>query len=185
MSLFGQNDRRLIFGVCVTVLATGCDNGAARRAAEEKTREKAQAQVRRIAEDLDKQTTETGVYVRVKEDEIKDKDPWGTQIKITYSQGGTTEIVSVRSAGADREFQTNDDVVAQGMATNLKGIGEGIKKNAEETAANVAKGSVKGAVKGLKESIKDSLPFKKDGNSEIESKDSPSDADKPSDTKSP
>lgn len=186
MTLLSQTVNHLVFPILVGVLATGCDNGAARRAAEEKIREQAQAQVRRIAEDLDKQTTETGVYIRVAEDEIKEKDPWGTQIKISYSQGGVAEVVSIRSAGPDRVFQSNDDVVAQGMSANLKGIGEGIKKNAEETAANVAKGAVKGAVKGVKESIKDSLPFKKKESSspETESKESKPDTDKPSDTNS-
>lgn len=123
--------------------------------------DKAQAQVRRIAEDLDKRTTETGAYIRVKEADIKEIDPWGTPVKVTYAQGGVAETVTVRSAGPDREFQTDDDVTAQGMSANLKGIGEGIKKNAEQTAANVAKGAVKGTVTGVKESIKESLPFKK------------------------
>jgi hypothetical protein len=143
--------------------AIGCDNGAAKRAVVEK----AEAQVRRIAADLDKSTTETGVYVRVKEDEIKEDDPWGTQVQVSYSQGGVAEVVSVRSAGPDHQFNTNDDVVAQGMAANLKGIGEGIKKNTEETANKAAKGLVKGTVEGVKESVKDALPFKKkkEGNS--------------------
>ncbi len=46
--------------------AVGCEDRAARQAALEN----AQAQVRRIAEDLDKRTTETGVYIRAKEGEI-------------------------------------------------------------------------------------------------------------------
>ena len=62
--------------------------------------------------------------------------------------------MSVRSAGPDREFHTADDVVAQGVAANLKGIGEGIKKNAEETAAKAAKGAVKGTVEGVKELLR-------------------------------
>ena len=62
---------------------------------------------------------------------------------------------------AQREFDTKDDLVAEGMAINLKGIGEGIKKNVEETATNAAKGVVIGTVEGVKESIKDALPFKK------------------------
>jgi len=141
------------------MLVAGCDQGEPPRVKADKI-EKAQSQVRRIAEDLDKRTTETGAYVRVKGADIKEIDPWGTQIKVTYSQGGVAEMVTVRSAGPDREFQTNDDITAQGMAANLKGIGEGLKKNAEQTAANVAKGVVKGAVAGVKESIKESLPFK-------------------------
>ena len=139
------------------LITAGCDNGAARRAAIEK----AEAQVRRIAAELDKRTTETGVYVRVKEGEVKEGDPWGKRVEVSYSQGGVAEVVRVRSAGPDREFDTKDDVVAEGMSANLKGIGEGIKRNAEETAANAAKGIVRGTVEGVKESIKDALPFKK------------------------
>jgi hypothetical protein len=145
-----------VFATSVLVFL-GCDNGAAKRAVTDK----ANAQVRRVVEELDKRTTETGVYVRVKEDDIKENDPWGTQLKVSYSQGGVAEAVTVRSAGPDKEFQTDDDVVAQGMAMNFKGVGEGIKKNAEATAANMAKGVIKGTVEGVKESIKDSLPFKR------------------------
>jgi hypothetical protein len=137
-------------------ITPGCDNGAARRAAIEK----AEAQVRRIAAELDKRTTETGVYVRVKEGEVKEGDPWGKRVEISYSQGGIAEVVRVRSAGPDREFNTKDDVVAEGMSANLKGVGEGIKRNAEETAVNAAKGIVRGTVEGVRESIKDALPFK-------------------------
>ena len=126
------------------LFTVGCDNGAA---------EKAQAQVRRIVADLDKRTTETGVYVRVKENELNEKDPWGTPVQISYADGGVAEIVMARSAGPDRQFFTNDDLVEQGMAANFKGLGEGIKKNAEETAANAAKGFVKGTVAGIKEAL--------------------------------
>lgn len=128
---------------------------------DDRSRERANAQVQRLADDLDAKTTETGVYIRVKQGEIKETDPWGTPIKVNYSQGGVAETIEVRSAGADREFHTSDDLVAQRMVANLKGIGEGIKKNAEATAASAAKGLVKGTVEGVKESIKDSLPRKK------------------------
>lgn len=131
-------------------LAGGCDGGAARRAEIEK----AQRQVARIVEDLDQRTTGSGVYIRVQEGEIKEQDPWGTPVNVSYSQGGVAEVVKVRSAGPDRVFQTDDDIASQGMAANFKGVGEGIKKNAEETAANVSKGVVKGAIAGVKESIK-------------------------------
>jgi len=135
--------------------ATGCNDRAARQAAIDK----ANAQVRRIADDLDKRTTETGVYLRVKKDEIKETDPWGTAIQVSYSQGGVAEVVTVRSAGPDREFHTDDDLVAQGMSANLKGIGQGIKKNVEDTAARAAKGVVRGTVDGVKESLKGTLKF--------------------------
>jgi hypothetical protein len=150
---------RVALATICLLLVAGCDNGAAERTAREI--EQAQSQVQRIAADLDKRTTETGVYIRVKEGDIKEDDPWGTRIAVSYAQGGVAEFVIVRSAGPDREFHTDDDVAAQGMAANLKGIGEGIKNNVEETASNTAKGIVKGTVKGVKESIKESLPFQK------------------------
>lgn len=125
------------------------------------SRERAESQVQRIADDLDVRTTATGVYLRVKDADIKETDPWGTRIKVSYSQGGFAEMVEVRSAGPDRGFHTGDDVVADRMAANLKGVGEGIQKNVEETANRAAKGAVKGAIQGVKESIKESLPRKK------------------------
>jgi hypothetical protein len=139
----------------VAIASAGC--------ADDRSREKAEAQIQRLADALDAKTTETGVYIRVKDGEIKENDPWGTRIKVSYSQGGVAEMIEVRSAGPDREFHTIDDLAAQRMAANLKGIGEGIKKNAEATAAGAAKGLVKGAVEGAKESIKDALPRKKKG----------------------
>ncbi|MEZ6090041.1 MAG: hypothetical protein R3C05_18845 [Pirellulaceae bacterium] len=143
------------FLVCVlAVFTSGCGNATLHREIEQ-----AQAQVRRIVAELDQRTTETGVYVRIKDDDIVEIDPWSTRIEITYSQGGIAETVSVRSAGPDRLFHSDDDVVAQASTTNLKGVGEGIKKNSEEVAKNVGKGLVKGVVSGVKEV----LPFKKKG----------------------
>lgn len=122
---------------------------------------KAEAQVRRIVADLDRRTTETGVYVRVKEGEIKEQDPWGVPIQVSYAQGGMAEIVHVRSAGPDRQFHTRDDIHEQGIAVNLKGVGEGIKKNAGDVAASTAKGLVKGTVDGIKETVKETFRKKK------------------------
>jgi len=135
--------------VCI-VLAAGCEDQVARRVAIEK----ADSQVRRIATELDQQTTETGNYVRANAAAIRENDPWGTPITIGYSQGGVAEVVTVRSAGPDRELQTKDDVVAFGMATNFKGVGEGIKRNAQTTAANAAKGLVRGTMEGLRQSLR-------------------------------
>lgn len=153
-------------------LATGCDNPMARQAAIDK----AEAQTERIAEELDQRTTETGVYVRAKEGEIQEIDPWGTRIKVTYSQGGLAETISVRSAGPDREFHTDDDIEATAVSANLKGVGEGIKEHAGETAANVAKGLVRGTVKGIKESIKEAFPKRKERSADDEP---PAGEDKP------
>jgi len=137
--------------VSTSVVATGCS--------DDRSRERAEAQIQRLADDLDARTTDTGIYIR--EDDVRETDPWGKRIKVTYSQGGVAEMIEVRSAGPDGEFHTTDDLVAQRMAANLKGIGEGIKRNAEATAAGAARGLVKGAVEGAKESIKDSLSRKK------------------------
>jgi hypothetical protein len=71
------------------------------------------------------------------------------------------ETVQVRSAGPDRQFHTRDDIQRQGIAVNLKGVGEGIKKNAGEVAASTAKGLVKGTVEGIKESVKETFGKKK------------------------
>ncbi len=155
MNCVHQRFWRVAMAFGVSFVTAGCGDNH--------SRERAEAQIQRLADDLDAKTTETGVYIRVKADEVKEIDPWGTRIKINYSQGGVAETIEVRSAGPDREFHTNDDLATQRMTANLKGIGEGIKKNAEATAAGAAKGLVKGAVEGVKESIKDSLPRKKKG----------------------
>ena len=138
-------------------LSSGCGDGAARQAAIDQT----QSQVLRMAADLDKMTTETGSYDRARQAGVQENDSWGTPIEIRYAQGGVVEEVTVRSAGPDKQFHTGDDLVAKGMSASLKGLGEGIKKNAEETSANVAKGLVKGTVAGVKDAVKDALPFKK------------------------
>ena len=93
----------------------------------------------------------------------------GNRLRVDYSAGGVAEMVSVRSAGPDQVFHTDDDIAAERMAANFKGVGQGIKENAEETAANVAKGLIKGAVQGVKES----LPSRKKPGREAE----PSDQD--------
>lgn len=138
-------------------LAAGCGNPIARQEAIDKTK----AQVSRIAEELDKRTDKAGVYVRVEEGDLKERDPWGTPIKVSYAQGGVAEVLRVCSAGPDREFHTEDDVQVLGMSANFKGLGEGLKENVEEASAKAAKGAVKGAVDGVKESIRDALPGKK------------------------
>jgi len=146
-------------------VATGCENPLARQAA---AIDKARAQTARLAEQLDQKTTATGAYVRVKDGEIQEDDPWGTRIKITYSQGGLAETISVRSAGPDREFHTDDDIEETAVSANLKGIGAGIKEHAGEVAANAAEGVVRGTVKGIKESIQEALPKRKEKSTEDE-----------------
>ena len=153
-----------IIALLLAALASifGCGNPLARQAAIDKAR----AQTARLAEELDQKTTETGAYIRAKDGEIQEIDPWGTRIKIVYSQGGIAETISVRSAGPDREFHTTDDIESQAIAANLKGVGEGIKKHAGEVAANAAEGVVRGTVKGIKESISEVLPKRETASSD-------------------
>lgn len=125
----------------------------ARRTAEEEAR----ARLDRVADELDQRTTPTGSYIRVGEDEISDKDIWGTQVKVKYSQDGVSEDLTVRSAGPDQEFYTRDDVTVKRVAVNLKGVGRAVKENTEDVAADAAKGIVKGTSRGIKESVKDAI----------------------------
>lgn len=141
----------IIVSFLVAVSLSGCGDN------QQLKIEQAQSRVSGLAEELDQNTTDTGVYVRIDEDEIKDIDPWGTRIKIAYAQGGVAETVTVRSAGPDREFHTPDDIQSVKFSANLKGIGTGIAKHAEQTANSTAKGVVKGIVSGVKESVKESF----------------------------
>lgn len=133
----------------------------ARRMIRDPKLDQASAQVARVVTDLDQRTSETGVYQKAELQEAQETDPWGNPLEVGYSQGGIAETVTVRSAGPDGAYYTQDDIVASGISANFKGIGNGIKLNAQATSSNVAKGLVKGAVEGVKESIKESLPFRK------------------------
>lgn len=115
------------------------------------------AEARRLAatwaDKLDRDTTDTGVYRRWPNATLPDVDPWGHELSVEYSQGGVAERVTVRSPGPDGVSRTPDDVVAVRHAVNLKGIGEGVKKNAEETSKNAAKGAVKGIIEGARDAV--------------------------------
>jgi hypothetical protein len=120
--------------------------------------EKARAMTRRLADEFDSQTTKTGRYVRAKEGLVAQTDPWGSKLRVTYSSGGMAEELNVQSAGPDKEFDTDDDVVEQRMTANLAGIGEGVKENIGEVAKEAAAGAVQGTVDGIKDSVKANLP---------------------------
>lgn len=119
-------------------------------ATESKKRNQARALVTRWAEQLDAQTTPTGVYIRHEGETLPEQDPWGNPLRVQYKQGGVAETVTVRSAGPDGTMFTDDDFVEERMAANFKGVGDGIKKNAAEVAGNTMKGAVKGTVEGIK-----------------------------------
>jgi len=147
---------RCLLYVLVSFMVFGCST-------ERRNVELARSQVGRLADHFDRQTTPTGVYVRPANNQAGENDPWGTAITVEYSQGGMAEIVTVTSAGPDRELHSADDISTFRQSTNLKGVGEGIKKHAGEVAGEMAKGAVKGAVEGVKESVKEGVQDAKEG----------------------
>ncbi len=145
---------------------TGCSKLDARP-------EQAQAQLRRLADELDSNTTATGLYVRAKVGLLPEADPWGTKLKASYAADGATETLKVQSAGPDHEFGTADDLSEQRMSVNFAGVGEGIKKNIGEVAEEAASGAVRGTIRGVAEGVKERLPkFGKNNDDET-----PEDAD--------
>jgi hypothetical protein len=123
------------------------------RRIEEVRKQEVRSHCEQWADRLDRQTTDTGVYVRWEGETLPDDDPWGRPLRVSYSQGGVAEAVEVRSLGPDGESHTADDVIASRMAMNFKGVGTGIKQGAEETARNAAKGAVRGLIDGTKETL--------------------------------
>jgi len=117
----------------------------------------AHAQVARWAEQLHGQTTDAGIYIRQPGNQLAENDPWGTPLSVAYAQGGLAETVTVRSAGPDRTFYTEDDIVAQRSVVNFKGIATGAKENVEDFAHKSARGLTKGAAEGIKEAIREAL----------------------------
>lgn len=132
----------------------------------ERKNDLAQSQVERWADQVDGQTNEAGLYVRHAGKTLPENDPWGAALVVDYSQGGVSEVVTVRSLGADGSSHTADDLVAKRQSTNLQGIGAGAKKNVEEFAERGARGMARGVVAGLKEGVKNAVSDddeKKDG----------------------
>ena len=147
---------RLTVLALASFIALGCSG-------EGRNVERARSQVGRLADHFDRQTTPVGVYIRPANNLAGERDPWGTDIIVEYSQGGLAEIVTVTSAGPDRELHSTDDISTFRQSTNLKGVGEGIKQHAGEVAGEMAKGAVKGAVEGVKESVKEGVQDVKEG----------------------
>jgi hypothetical protein len=141
--------------VCIATIAMVLSDGASRRVAD------ARAQVSRWAEQLHGQTTDAGVYIRHPANQLPENDPWGTPLNVTYAQGGFAETLTVRSAGPDGVFFTQDDILAQRSVVNLKGIGRGAKDNIEEFAQDGARGLTRGVADGIRESVQEALAEKK------------------------
>jgi hypothetical protein len=144
----------VLLGVGAYVAISRVEERRERERAEAEVRQQATALCHRWADQLDRKTTGAGVYVRWEGDRLPDKDPWGNDLRVAYSQGGVAETLEVRSHGPDGVPNTTDDIVAHRMAVNFKGVGQGIKDNAEETARNAAKGAVKGLSEGLRDALR-------------------------------
>ena len=83
---------------------------------------------------------------------LPDQDAWGTPLHVTYKDERVYEQVIVRSAGKDKIFANDDDIVEKRKQINMKGLGGGIKKI---DTAGVAASVAKGVVIGIKEAIKE------------------------------
>ena len=123
-----------------------------RREAEQRAAD-ARALCNQWADRLDKQTTDAGIYIRWDGDTLPDSDPWGNPLRVSYSQGGVSEMVEVRSLGGDGRTHTDDDIATTRVAMNFKGVGMGLKEGIEDTSAKAAKGLVKGTIAGIKDAI--------------------------------
>jgi hypothetical protein len=145
--------RRLLTIVCAVVLVGACLVGFWLVRTAESLNADARSQVTRWADQLHSQTTDAGIYIRHPGNQLPEDDPWGTPLSIAYAQGGVMETLTVRSAGPDRAFYTEDDITVHRSVVNLKGIGKGAKDNIEEFAHHGARGLTKGAVEGIKDSF--------------------------------
>lgn len=133
----------------------------ARREAEQRVAD-ARALCNQWADRLDKQTTDAGIYFRWDGDTLPDNDPWGNPLRVSYSQGGVSEMVEVHSLGSDGRTHTDDDIAITRVAMNFKGLGTGLNRGIEDTSAKASKGLVSGTIAGIKEAV--GLGKKKDDN---------------------
>jgi hypothetical protein len=132
----------------LALLLTGCDGGCnkikktvglevppedvqkqqddERRAREEaqKRLKDADALVLSFTERVAQQTDPSGGFKH--HEGLTESDPWGTNLKVDYRQEGTSEIVTVRSAGPDTRFDTQDDLVRTRMVSNFWGFHRGL-----------------------------------------------------------
>jgi hypothetical protein len=127
---------------------------------QERCLAEARAQVSRWADELSGQTTDAGIFVRHPGNQLPESDPWETPLSVAYTQGGFAETLTVRSAGPDRLFNTEDDVVEKRYAVNLKGVGKGMRDHVEEFAENGARGMTKGVIGGIREGVQKAIQKK-------------------------
>lgn len=116
------------------------------------------AQLKSWANQLDQRVTPAGIYIRWESDTLPEKDAWGTPLKVYYTNESIAEKLWVKSAGADKQWNTEDDLIKSKLQINGVGIGEGIKSN----TAEVAKEATKGVVVGIKETTSEAFQASKE-----------------------
>lgn len=57
---------------------------------------------------------------------LTEADPWGNNLKVDYKQDGISETITVRSAGPDSNFDTQDDLVRTRTTSNFWGFHRGL-----------------------------------------------------------
>ncbi len=80
--------------------------------------------VAEFSEKLERQTQSSGGYVH--HEGLTPDDPWGNRLQVTYSQRWSKEVLTVRSAGPDGRFETDDDLVRIRETNNVMGTLSGI-----------------------------------------------------------
>lgn len=120
----------LTLGAATLLGCLGCSDMQATKRAD------AEMQVAVLAARLRQQTTDTASYVRLAPEDVKEIDPWGTRLTVTYTEGGLSESFEVRSAGPDGRKHTADDIIETGTVVNFKGVGRAMREGVEETAGN-------------------------------------------------
>jgi hypothetical protein len=143
----------IVLGLAVVASLSGAGMLYWQAKAAEQRKADARALCEQWADRLDKKTTDAGIYIRWAGDTLPDADPWGNPLRVSYSQGGVSEMVEVRSLGGDERSHTEDDIAITRVAMNIKGLGTGPKEGIEDTTANAAKGLVKGTIAGIKDAV--------------------------------
>jgi hypothetical protein len=140
-----------------TLFVSGCQCNVRFAPPQRAAEERARSQVRAWAEKLDANTTVTGSYIRPQAEELPEIDPWGKTLRVNYTNEGVAEKLTVRSAGPDKTFFTDDDIDEVRMTGSLEGTAEVVKKNIGEVSKEGAKGTVKGILEGAAEGVKEAV----------------------------
>lgn len=69
--------------------------------------------VTRVADEVAKDTTEDGRFVRKPEGPLPETDAWGRQLRLSYKPGLLSDGLEVRSAGPDGVWNNWDDVKSE------------------------------------------------------------------------